>query len=114
MVASLSRLASLPAETMMYCAHEYTETNLRFARHVEPSNVHTQRKLERVQHLRRQGLPTVPSTIGEERLTNPFLRTNSPEIANRYEGQLGYEGRVGNSSGAPSVLGALRAEKEAF
>ena len=81
MMRSLGRLAALPDGTRVYCGHEYTEKNLRFAAQLEPRNRALAEKLARVQALRRDGKPTVPSTIGEEKATNPFLRTDSAELA---------------------------------
>jgi hydroxyacylglutathione hydrolase len=84
MHASLGKLASLPRETRVYCGHEYTEKNLQFALTVEPGNREAQAKMERVVSLREKGLPTVPSTIGEEQETNPFLRLESDEIRRHF------------------------------
>jgi hydroxyacylglutathione hydrolase len=81
MMASLAKLAALPDDTRVYCGHEYTEKNLRFAATLEPGNEALRTKLETVRGLRRAGKPTVPSTIAEEKATNPFLRTDSPELA---------------------------------
>ena len=81
MMASLGRLAALPDRTRVYCGHEYTEKNLRFAATLEPGNHTLQEKLAAVERLRRAGQPTVPSTISDEKATNPFLRTDSPELA---------------------------------
>jgi hydroxyacylglutathione hydrolase len=81
MMASLARLAALPDTTRIFCGHEYTEKNLRFAAMLEPSNRALQEKLARVHQLRRAGTPTVPTTLADERATNPFLRTDSPELA---------------------------------
>ena len=81
MMASLARLAALPDHTRVYCGHEYTEKNLRFAAMLEPGNRTLAAKLATVQALRREGKFTVPSTIGEEKATNPFLRVDSPELA---------------------------------
>ena len=81
MMASLAKLATLPPETRVWCGHEYTEKNLRFAVELEPGNRRLQDKLAAVQALRRAGKPTVPSTIDDEQATNPFLRTGSPELA---------------------------------
>jgi len=81
MMASLARLAALPDATRIFCGHEYTEKNLRFAAMLEPSNRALQEKLARVHQLRRTGTPTVPTTLADERATNPFLRTESPELA---------------------------------
>jgi hydroxyacylglutathione hydrolase len=80
MMASLARLAALPDDTRVYCGHEYTEKNLRFAAMLEPGNRPLAAKLAAVQALRREGGFTVPSTIGEEKATNPFLRIDSPEL----------------------------------
>jgi hydroxyacylglutathione hydrolase len=81
MMASLARLAALPDDTRVYCGHEYTEKNLRFAALLEPGNRAVSEKLLAVQALRRAGRPTVPTTIGDEKATNPFLRTHRPELA---------------------------------
>jgi len=83
MWASLERLRALPAVTCVYCGHEYTEANARFALAVEPENIDLQAKAREVRERRATGLPTIPSTIGEERLTNPFFRPQSPEIRRR-------------------------------
>lgn len=81
MMRSLGKLAALPDDTAVWCGHEYTEKNLRFAATLEPGNARLQAKLARVRDLRRAGRPTVPSTIADEKATNPFLRTDSPELA---------------------------------
>ena len=81
MMRSLGKLSALPDDTAVYCGHEYTEKNLRFAATLEPGNARLREKLARVQEIRREGTPTVPSTIAEEKETNPFLRTGSPELA---------------------------------
>lgn len=81
MTHSLSKFVTLPAETQVCCAHEYTLGNLRWALAVEPANRTLQQWYQRAQRLREQGLPTLPSTIGLERETNPFLRTQQVEIA---------------------------------
>ena len=78
MHASLAKLVALPEATQMYCAHEYTEANLRFALAVEPDNPDIRVHRERARALRSQNLPTLPSTIGLEKRINPFLRTGSP------------------------------------
>lgn len=75
MHASLEKLAALPDETLVYCAHEYTAANLRFALVVEPENPAIIARLDQVEALRARGEPTVPSTLGLEKRTNPFLRT---------------------------------------
>jgi hydroxyacylglutathione hydrolase len=83
MQASLKKLMALPDETKVYCGHEYTESNLRFAMTLEPKNHKLVSRFERVQSLRARGLSTVPSTIEEEKHTNPFLRWESKEIQAR-------------------------------
>ena len=80
MCASLARLAALPDETKIYCAHEYTETNLRFALAVEPQSAALRERAERVARMRAAGLPTIPSTLREEKATNPFLRCGEPAV----------------------------------
>ena len=80
MMGSLGRLAALPDDTRVYCGHEYTQKNLEFAVSLEPGNHAVTEKLAAVRTLRRAGKPTVPSTIAEEKATNPFLRTASPEL----------------------------------
>lgn len=81
MMRSLAKLASLPDDTQVYCGHEYTVKNLQFAAELEPGNRALAEKLARVRALRERRQPTVPSTIGEEKATNPFLRIESPELA---------------------------------
>lgn len=80
MQSSLAKLQALPADTLVYCGHEYTEKDLEFAMTVEPGNKKLAAKMREVHALRVKGLSTVPSTIGEERETNPFLRWGSKEI----------------------------------
>jgi hydroxyacylglutathione hydrolase len=80
MLASLSKIAALPNDTAVYCGHEYTLTNARFALSIEPGNTVLQQRYQQVEAARREGKPTVPSTIGLEKATNPFLRTHSAEI----------------------------------
>lgn len=80
MMDSLGKLAALPDSTRVWCGHEYTEKNLAFAHELEPTNADIAAKWDRVRNERRQGRPTVPSTIGEEKRTNPFLRSESAEL----------------------------------
>ncbi len=77
---SLSRLAALPPDTRVFCAHEYTLDNLAFARSVDPDNPALAARIARTVLLRREGRSAVPSTVGEERATNPFLRSFEPSI----------------------------------
>ncbi|MEM7605617.1 MAG: hydroxyacylglutathione hydrolase [Myxococcota bacterium] len=80
MAASLRRLATLPEDTLVCCAHEYTEDNLRFAWSVNPSNAALKARIQTVFALRARGECSVPSTVGEERATNPFIRTADKEL----------------------------------
>jgi hydroxyacylglutathione hydrolase len=89
MFASLEKLRALPDETAVYCGHEYTLANVDFARRVEPANESLARREEQTRRLREAGRPTLPSTLGEEKATNPFLRCREPavvESANKYLG----------------------------
>ena len=88
MHASLEKLMALPDETKVYCGHEYTESNLRFAVTLEPKNHKLVSRFERVQGLRTRGVSTVPSTLEEEKQTNPFLRWDSPEIQKTLKGRF--------------------------
>lgn len=80
MWSSLSKILAWPDDTRIYCAHEYTQSNARFALTVEPQNSRLKQRAEQVARLRAAGTPTVPSTLGEERATNPFLRPQSPDL----------------------------------
>jgi hydroxyacylglutathione hydrolase len=77
MWTSLQKLMALPDETTVYCAHEYTQSNAAFALSVEPDNAALVSRSEEIARLRAQGVPTVPTTIGLEKATNPFLRPDS-------------------------------------
>jgi len=77
---SLQRLAQLPADTRVYCAHEYTLNNLAFALELEPDNMALQKRQQEVIELRAAGKPSLPTTIGLELATNPFLRCNNDTI----------------------------------
>jgi hydroxyacylglutathione hydrolase len=102
---SLSRIAALPDDTRIYCGHEYTAANARFALTIEPFNADLIARAQAVTATRAEGRPTVPSTIGEEKATNPFLRAGSAAIA----------ARVGMSGAAPQdVFAEIRRRKDAF
>lgn len=83
MFDSLQSLARLPADTLICCAHEYTQDNLRFAWSVEPGNAALRERIRRVWPRRAAGHCVVPSTLAEEIATNPFLRSDSPELRER-------------------------------
>lgn len=81
MWTSLSKLMILPDETQIYCGHEYTVNNLKFAHAIEPTNLRVAERLTREEKMRTQDKPTIPSTIGLEKQTNPFLRVADPSFA---------------------------------
>ena len=80
MLASLSQLRELPGDTRLYCGHEYTLANLAFARAVEPHNADIAKRLEQARQQRASDKPTLPSTLAEERLINPFLRWDQADV----------------------------------
>jgi hydroxyacylglutathione hydrolase len=89
MFTSLSKLAALPDDTKVYCGHEYTLANIGFAKAVEPANRALADRETRDKKLREGGRPTLPSTLGDEKATNPFLRCREPAVidsANKYLG----------------------------
>jgi hydroxyacylglutathione hydrolase len=88
--ASLAKLAALPADTRVYCTHEYTLANLKFASRVEPDNPDRAAYLSKCQDLVARREPTLPSTIGLERKVNPFLRVDEPQIVANVEHWLGH------------------------
>jgi hydroxyacylglutathione hydrolase len=87
MLASLDRLQSLPGDTRVCCAHEYTLSNLRFAQAVEPANEALDAYAARCRQLRDQGLPTLPSTVSVERRINPFLRSREATVVTAVQAQ---------------------------
>lgn len=104
---SLLKLAALPDDTQIYCAHEYTQANLEFAVAVEPNNLELCTRFEQVTHLRTQGGITLPSTILLEKRTNPFLRCQQPGI------KIFIENRTGQTAlNSAEVFGALRLIKD--
>jgi hydroxyacylglutathione hydrolase len=87
---SLAKLAGLPAPTFVYCAHEYTQSNLRFALAVEPGSIAVQRRSENVAQDRARGRATIPTTIQTELQTNPFLRWDAPAVRAAAASRLGH------------------------
>jgi hydroxyacylglutathione hydrolase len=104
MSASLERIATLPDDTRIYCAHEYTEMNLRFALAVEPENAALLARVARVAALRAAGLPSVPSVLAEEKATNPFLRCDEPAVI---EAGLRYAAAQGNFVPGTTKIGKV-------
>jgi hydroxyacylglutathione hydrolase len=109
MTASLGKLTALPDDTAVYCAHEYTMSNLKFACEVEPENMVLLARVTEEQRKRDQNLPTVPSFIGLEKSTNPFLRYTEPRILDR----LASVGRL-PVRGAIPAFAALREWKNSY
>ncbi|MGN7917373.1 hydroxyacylglutathione hydrolase [Lysobacter antibioticus] len=90
MLVSLTRLAALPDETRVCCGHEYTLSNAAFASVVEPDNPALRRRIEQAQAMRNAGRPTVPSSLLDERATNPFLRTREAGVLRSITSRLGH------------------------
>jgi hydroxyacylglutathione hydrolase len=105
MWGSLQKMLRWPGETRLYCAHEYTQTNARFALTVEPHNRALVERAEEVARLRAAGRPTIPTTVADERATNPFLRPDSGEL----QATIGLTG-----ARAVDVFAKTRALKDAF
>ncbi|WAJ29873.1 hydroxyacylglutathione hydrolase [Antarcticirhabdus aurantiaca] len=103
--ASLQRLRALPDDTMLYCGHEYTATNARFASEVDPANLMLHERIREVEGLRTAGRPTIPVELGREKLTNPFLRADDPDLAAAF-GMTGAE--------PAAIFTALRQKRDRF
>ena len=109
MYHSLSRLAALPEDTLVYCTHEYTLSNLKFAAAVEPGNPDITARLEKVSRQRHEGVITLPSTLALEKLTNPFLRTAETSVKQKADERNGQRNET-----PTEVFAALRAWKDKF
>ncbi len=101
--ASLSRIKALPPETLLYCAHEYTASNVKFALHADPENFSLQDYAAEIANKCAKGEPTVPTTLRRELATNPFLRADDPGMMARWGGSAPHE-----------TFAALRAAKDNF
>lgn len=102
---SLGKLRGLPTDTRIYCGHEYTAGNVRFALSIDPDNIALKARGEEVAALRARGLPTIPSRLSDELAANPFLRADDPALADR----LGLSGAP-----AATVFAAIRKAKDEF
>jgi len=102
--ALIEKLSALPDETLVYCGHEYSLQNLAFAKHVEPDNGEISKKIEWSQLRRSKNLPTVPSTIAEEKKINPFMRVNEPSV----------QSHAGGLSDGIATMACIRKEKDSF
>ena len=110
---SLTRLAALPEQTAVFCAHEYTETNLRFALTVEPRNRRLRERVDEVAVARAKGWATVPSTLALERATNPFLRCQEAEVVATAKSRAALNNQA--FSGDPlAVFSVLREWRNSF
>jgi len=101
---SLSKLRALPDDTQVYCGHEYTQSNAKFALSVDPSNAALVAQAAVVDRKRAQGLPTVPSRLGDEKLSNPFLRADDADLA----------GRMGAPGDPVKAFAEIRSRKDNF
>ena len=106
--ASLCRLKALPPSTILYCAHEYTQSNARFALHADPDNAELVKYAEAIAKARTAGKPTVPFALSRELATNPFLRADDPGLQARW---ADHGGKLGD---AVATFAALRAAKDTF
>lgn len=106
---SLQRIVQLDDNTRIYCAHEYTLANLKFAQAVEPANENVVSRLQKIEQMRANGRPSLPSTLAEEKLSNPFLRCDEQSViqaVQQYSGQ--------QLSNASEVFRAMRSWKDQF
>ncbi|ART79692.1 hydroxyacylglutathione hydrolase [Oceanisphaera avium] len=109
MYHSLQRFSDLPNNTRVYCAHEYTQSNLTFCHQVEPNNADLKKHLQKVAKLRQQGIPTLPSSIGLEKAINVFLRAHVAGVAASAQAHTGSE-----LNEDIKVFAALRRWKDSF
>ena len=112
MQASLATIVALPAETQIFCAHEYTLSNLRFAIAAEPNNADLQARVEFETARRARGEATVPTTVGVERATNPFLRWDSEEV--KSAAVRASSGKIAAKSPPDIVFAEIRKWKDRF
>ena len=102
---SIGKIRGLPGSTRIYCAHEYTQANARFAVTVDPENAALAARTAEIDRMRADGIPTVPSTLAEELATNPFLRADDAGVA----------AAVGMTGGDPvAVFAEVRGRKDRF
>jgi hydroxyacylglutathione hydrolase len=106
----LAKFSSLPKNSLVYCTHEYTLSNIRFALAVEPNNLNLISWSEKAKALRSQNLPTLPTTIGQELQVNPFMRCDQAEV-------IAMAKEVSSQQALPTpahVLAVIRAWKDRF
>lgn len=102
--ALIGQLSQLPDDTNVYCGHEYTLQNLKFAQHVEPNNADISKRITWAESQRANNIPTVPSTIADEKAINPFMRVN----------QLPVQEHARNVGNEVATMAAIRKEKDSF
>lgn len=107
---SLKRIRNLPDDTLVYCAHEYTLANARFATKVDPDNQALKTRIAEVEGLRRNKTPSIPAILGVEKAANPFLRVDDPVFMKRLEKM----GLAATGTDPAAVFGGLRAAKDKF
>jgi hydroxyacylglutathione hydrolase len=108
MYESLLKLKKLPENTIVYSGHEYTTANLMFANHVEPLNKNIRNSLSKVQELRSKNIPTLPTSIKEEKLINPFLRCDDKDL------QMIMRKKFNTDLSELNIFSALREWKDNF
>ncbi len=110
MLNSLDKILKLPSSTKFYCAHEYTLNNLKFAQSIEPNNVDIENRIQQVKKMRKQNIPSIPTTLANEKTYNPFLRTREPNmiaaVAELTNGKINYD--------PVSIFTFLRESKDNF
>jgi hydroxyacylglutathione hydrolase len=109
MYDSLSKLAALPDETLIYCGHEYTQGSLAFAQHIEPDNRALLARIQETDRLRKHGIPTVPASLSLEKQTNPFLRCNQQAVIKAAEAFSGKK-----LTEPWEVFASIRRQKDGF
>jgi hydroxyacylglutathione hydrolase len=107
---SLMALRALPDDTLVYCGHEYTEANAKFALALDKHNIDLKQRAEQAAVLRQQGKPTLPALLGDEKKTNPFLRIDQPD----FQKTLGKAGLAATGTDPAAVFAALRSAKDHF
>lgn len=107
---SLTSLRGLPDDTMVYCAHEYTESNAKFALAIDKNNEALKKRADEAASLRKQGKFTVPALMKDEKATNPFLRADNPD----FQKSLMHAGLAAQGTDPAAIFGSLRAAKDRF
>lgn len=110
MWSALTRLRALPDDTLVYCGHEYTEANAKFALAIDKNNPVLKARAAEASQLRKQGLPTLPALLGNEKKANPFLRIDQPD----FQAVLSKGGISAHDTDPAALFGTLRAAKDRF